>query len=86
MPVISGSTYDNTQNKYNVTKILNEDYSINLEKYKEYSPVFVPFSYLLSYALNFAAVIAVFVHCILYHGKDIVAKLKTVKMVALTFT
>ncbi|AJR61620.1 ASG_G0027790.mRNA.1.CDS.1 [Saccharomyces cerevisiae] len=76
MPVISGSTYDNTQNKYNVTKILNEDYSINLEKYKEYSPVFVPFSYLLSYALNFAAIIAVFVHCILYHGKDIVAKFK----------
>lgn len=68
MPVISGSTYDNTQKRYNVTKVLNPDFSINLEKYREYSPVFVPFSYLLSYALNFAAVIAVFVHCFLYHG------------------
>ncbi|SCU97646.1 LAMI_0F10814g1_1 [Lachancea mirantina] len=76
MPVISGSTYDNTQKKYNVTKILNPDYSINLEKYKEYSPLFVPFSYLLSYALNFAAVMSVFVHCGLYHGKDIWAKLR----------
>lgn len=76
MPVISGSTYDNTQSKYNVTKILNEDFSINVEKYKAYSPVFVPFSYLLSYALNFAAVTAVFVHCYLYHGKEIWAKLK----------
>lgn len=76
MPVISGSTYDNTQNKYNVTKILNDDFSINFEKYKQYSPVYVPFSYLLSYALNFAAVTAVFVHCILYHGKDIMRKVK----------
>ncbi|KAH3902539.1 oligopeptide transporter OPT1 SCDLUD_000118 [Saccharomycodes ludwigii] len=63
MPVISGSTYDNTQAKYNVTKIINSDYSINFEKYKQYSPLFVPFSYLLTYALNFAAVIAIFVHC-----------------------
>ncbi|QLL34147.1 hypothetical protein HG536_0F04740 [Torulaspora globosa] len=76
MPVISGSTFDNTQSKYNVQKILNPDFSINLEKYKSYSPMFVPFSYLLNYALNFAAVVAVFVHCFLYHGKDIVRRLK----------
>lgn len=76
MPVISGTTYDNTQKSYNVSKIINPDYSINLEKYKAYSPLYVPFSYLLSYALNFAAVVSVFVHCGLYHGKDIVAKLR----------
>lgn len=76
MPVISTSTYDNQQNSYNVTKILNPDFSINLEKYKSYSPLYVPFSYLLSYALNFAAVTAVFVHCALYHGKDIISKLR----------
>lgn len=76
MPVISGSTFDNTQSSYNVRKILNPDYSINLEKYKAYSPVFVPFSYLLNYGLNFAAVVAVFIHCALYHGRDIYNKLK----------
>ncbi|KAG0655928.1 oligopeptide transporter, partial [Maudiozyma exigua] len=76
MPVISGSTYDNTQGKYNVTKILNPDFSINMEKYKSYSPVYIPFSYLLSYALNFAAVTAVFIHCGVYHGKDIYLKLR----------
>ncbi|CAR22577.1 oligopeptide transporter OPT1 [Lachancea thermotolerans CBS 6340] len=76
MPVISGSTYDNTQQKYNVSRILNSDYSINFEKYKSYSPLFVPFSYLLSYALNFAAVIAVFVHCFLYNGKEIKNKFR----------
>ncbi|SCU89503.1 LANO_0D05204g1_1 [Lachancea nothofagi CBS 11611] len=76
MPVISSSTFDNTQKTYNVNKILNPDYSINMEKYIAYSPLFVPFSYLLSYALNFAAVIAVFVHCGLYHGKDMWKKMR----------
>lgn len=76
MPMISGSTFDNTQGKYNVSKILNEDYTINYEKYKAYSPLFVPFSYLLSYALNFAAVLGIFTHTYLYHGKDIWQKLK----------
>lgn len=74
MPVISSSTFDNTQKSFNVTKIINPDYSINLEKYKAYSPIMVPFSYLLAYALNFAAVVAIFVHCGLYHGRDIIAK------------
>lgn len=76
MPVISTSTFDNTQKKYDVTRILNSDFTVNFEKYKNYSPLFVPFSYLLSYALNFAAVIAVFVHCGIYHGKDIYGKLR----------
>ncbi|CCK71289.1 oligopeptide transporter OPT1 KNAG_0G02310 [Huiozyma naganishii CBS 8797] len=71
MPVISGTTYDNTGKSFNVTKVINPDFTINLEKYKKYSPIMVPFSYLLAYALNFAAVVAVFVHCGLYHGKDI---------------
>lgn len=76
MPMMSTTTYDNTAKKYNVSRVLTKDLVFNKEGYKAYSPLFVPFSYLLSYALNFAAVIAIFVHCALYHGKDIVRKLK----------
>ncbi|KAH3671463.1 hypothetical protein WICMUC_004595 [Wickerhamomyces mucosus] len=79
LPVISTSTFDHTQKKYDVNKILNKNFTINLEEYKAYSPLFIPFSYLLSYALNFAAVIAIFVHTGLYHGKDIYKKLKDSK-------
>ncbi|GMM38051.1 oligopeptide transporter [Saccharomycopsis crataegensis] len=79
MPMISSSTFDNTQSKFNVSKVLNPDYTINLQKYKEYSPIFVPFSYLLSYALNFAAVVGIFVHTYLYHGHEIWEKLKNAK-------
>lgn len=76
MPMISTTTYDNTAKKYNVSRVLNDKLVFYEEGYKSYSPLFVPFSYLLSYALNFAAVISLFVHCYLYHGKDIVNKLK----------
>lgn len=76
MPMISGSTFDNTQKLFNASKVLNPDFTISAEKYKNYSPIFVPFSYLLSYALNFAAVIGLFVHTYLYHGKEIWDKLK----------
>ncbi|ODQ63163.1 OPT superfamily oligopeptide transporter, partial [Nadsonia fulvescens var. elongata DSM 6958] len=76
MPMISTTTYDNTQNKYNVTRVLTKDLVFDEAGYQKYSPLFVPFSYLLSYALNFAGVTAIFTHCYLYHGKDIARKLK----------
>lgn len=79
MPMISSTTYDNTQKKYNVTRILTSDLKVDKAAYKAYSPLFVPYSYLLSYAMNFAAITAIFVHTVLYNGKDIVAKFKNAK-------
>lgn len=76
MPMISSTTFDNTAKKYNVSRVLNLKLEFDQAGYESYSPLFVPFSYLLSYALNFAAVISLFVHCYLYHGSDIVSKLK----------
>lgn len=76
MPVMLTTTFDNKAKKYNVSKVLNSRLEFDEESYKQYSPLFVPFSYLLSYALNFAAVVAIFVHCFLYHGKEIVQKLR----------
>ncbi|ODQ82773.1 hypothetical protein BABINDRAFT_178904 [Babjeviella inositovora NRRL Y-12698] len=76
MPMMSTTTYDNTASKYNVTKVLDKDLVLNKAAYKAYSPLMVPYSYLLSYALNFAAVLSIFTHTYLYHGKDIMGKLR----------
>lgn len=76
MPLMSTTTFDNRQKLYNVSRVLNSKLEFDETGYKAYSPLFVPFSYLLLYALNFAAVIAIFTHCYLYHGKDIWQKLK----------
>ncbi|CCH41193.1 Oligopeptide transporter [Wickerhamomyces ciferrii] len=76
LPIMSTSTFDNKQKKYDVNSIMGDNFIIDYQKYKEYSPLFVPFSYLLSYALNFAAVISLFFHCGYYHWSDIWAKFK----------
>jgi hypothetical protein len=65
------NSYDNTGNAYNVTKILSKDQTLDLEKYREYSPIFLSTTFALQYGLSFATIIAVVVHTGLYHGKEI---------------
>lgn len=79
MPMILSTTFDNTQKPYNVSRILTKDYKLNEKAFKEYSPLFIPYLYLLSYALNFAAITAIFVHTGLYNGKEIMAKFRNAK-------
>lgn len=79
LPMLSGTTFDNKAESYNVSRVLSKDLVFDPEGYQNYSPLLIPFSYTMSYALNFAAVTAVFVHCALYHGKDIIQKLKDSK-------
>lgn len=76
LPILSSTTYDHFALPYNVTRVLSKDLVLDEQAYENYSPLMIPFSYTMSYALNFAAVTAVFVHCALYHGKDILKKLK----------
>lgn len=79
LPMMSTTTFDHFAKPYNVSRVLTKDLVLDQAAFEAYSPLLVPFSYLMSYALNFAAVVAVFVHCALYHGKDIYNKLKDAK-------
>jgi hypothetical protein len=69
------NTYDNQAQEYNVTKILKPDFSLDLQKYKEYSPVMLSTTFALQYGLSFAATIALIIHTGLYHGKDLWKKI-----------
>ena len=70
-PVQSSESYDNTGAIYNVSRILDGNFHFNETAYKEYSPLFLPTQFALSYGLSFAAVTAVVVHVVLYHGHEI---------------
>lgn len=74
--VQSSSAFDNTGAVYDVSKILNSDLIFDEEKYHNYSPLFLSTQFAITYGLSFAAVAAVIVHVILYHGKQIVSQLK----------
>ncbi|WVQ64639.1 OPT family small oligopeptide transporter [Kwoniella botswanensis] len=80
LPLLSSSTFDNQGKTYNVSRVVNKlTLDFELEKYKEYSPMYVSMSYSLTYGLSFAAVTAVVVYTVLYNGKEIWARFKDAK-------
>lgn len=78
LPMSDSSSYDNTAQAYNVTKILTPDFTFDLEKYRNYSPLFLSTTFTLCYGLSFAGIIAVLVHTGLFHGSDIWARFRHV--------
>ncbi|KAF8263625.1 OPT oligopeptide transporter [Lactarius quietus] len=71
LPLVSDHSFDNTGQRYNVTRIINEDASFNLEAYKAYSPLFISVSFAVAYGLSFASVTATLTHIFLYYRKQI---------------
>jgi hypothetical protein len=57
--------------KYDVLQIINDDLTLNLEKYKAYSPLFLSTTFAVSYGLSFAAITATLMHAFLYYRKQI---------------
>ncbi|KAJ6039438.1 hypothetical protein N7444_008343 [Penicillium canescens] len=78
LPISDSSSYDNTANTYNVSKILTPQFTFDAVKYKEYSPLFLSTTFMLSYGLSFASIVAVVVHTGLFHGVDIWARFRRV--------
>ena len=71
LPLVSSHSFDNTGKTYNVSRIINDDSSFNLEAYKAYSPLFLPASYAVTYGLSFASITAVLTHTFLYYRKQV---------------
>lgn len=71
MPILSSSVFDNTGNIYNVNKILTPDFLFDREAYQNYSRVYLPITYVLSYGLQFAALASLLTHTTCWHGADI---------------
>ncbi|KAJ7074114.1 OPT oligopeptide transporter [Mycena amicta] len=76
LPLLSSSTFDNTGSSYNVSKVVNADFTFNQTKYESYSPMYISSAYSISYALNFAAITGIVFHTYLYNGREIWAKLR----------
>ncbi len=71
MPIISSSVFDDTGKPYDVSRILTPDYRFDHEAYSKYSKVYLPITYALSYAVQFASLSALVTHTVCWHGRDI---------------
>lgn len=76
MPILSASVFDNTGKIYDVGKILTSDFLFDREAYSNYSRVFLPITYVLSYGLQFAGLASLLTHTTCWHGKDIYVQWK----------
>lgn len=73
LPLTGSDAYDNTGNVYNSSRILNNNGVIDDDKYRKYSPIFLPITFSLSYGLGFAVLSCLITHVVLYHSKDILS-------------
>ncbi|KAI9881639.1 MAG: hypothetical protein M1830_000204 [Pleopsidium flavum] len=71
MPILSSAVFDNTGKPYDVSKILTPDFLFDEKAYNSYSRVYLPITYVLAYAVQFAGLSALVTHTACWHGKDI---------------
>jgi hypothetical protein len=69
--MVSSQIFDNTGSPYNVSRVINDDVTFNLDAYKAYSPLFIPITFALTYGLSFAAITSSPVHTLIYYRKQI---------------
>lgn len=72
--------FDNMGQPYNVTRVITSDMRLNATAYEEYSPLYLPATYAITYILAFMLSSAVLVHTALYHGKALMNGVKKLKM------
>ncbi|KAN0135066.1 oligopeptide transporter [Lactarius tabidus] len=71
LPMVSSQAFDNTGNPYNVSRVINDDVTFNIDAYKAYSPLFISVTFAVSYGLSFAATTAAITHTFIYYRKQI---------------
>lgn len=69
--ISSRTSFDRFGQSYDVSKIINDDATINVAKYEQYSPLFLSTTFALSYGLSFASITATLMHTLLYFRKQI---------------
>ena len=75
-PVSAAQTYTNTGQPYDTMQVVTNGL-FDVEKYRNYSPVFLPATFMMNYCLGFAALTAVVTHTYLWYGGDIKRQLRT---------
>lgn len=79
-PISANEPYDRHGQQYNVSLIMTADHRFNLTAYDEYSPLYLPATYAMTYLLAFALSTCVIVHTILYHGRSMINGFKNLRV------
>jgi OPT family small oligopeptide transporter len=79
-PMFGSEPYDRFGNVYDVTRVLTAQDTFNLTAYEEYSPLYLPAAFSITYLLAFALSTCVIVHTLLYHGRTLLYGFKRIRL------
>ncbi|KAF7296401.1 hypothetical protein HMN09_01110400 [Mycena chlorophos] len=82
LPLNADVPYDRFGHQYNVSRVITANHTFNVTAYDEYSPLFLPATYSLTYLLAFALSTCVVVHTGLYHGHSLLNGFKKMRVEA----
>ncbi|KAK5805807.1 hypothetical protein VI817_000065 [Penicillium citrinum] len=71
LPMLNSDTFDNTGHAYNTSRIMNSKGAVDQAAYRDYSPMFLPAGYAITFGVAFANLSGIFFHVALYHGRDL---------------
>ncbi|KZO94991.1 oligopeptide transporter [Calocera viscosa TUFC12733] len=80
LPMLSSSAYDRFGEPYNVTMVLNNDMQFDLDKYNQYSRVWLPCTFAVLYICSFALATSAITHTLLHHGHTLWGGLRRVNV------
>jgi OPT oligopeptide transporter protein len=72
--------YDRFGKEYNVSRVLTAQDKFNMTAYEEYSPLYLPAAFAMTYLLAFALSTCVIVHSLLYHGRTLLNGFKRIRI------
>ncbi|PFH46867.1 hypothetical protein AMATHDRAFT_153607 [Amanita thiersii Skay4041] len=81
-PISANEPYDRFGEVYDVSKVLTVEDRFDLIAYENYSPLYLPATYAMTYLLAFALSTCVIVHTLLYHGYTLLNGLKRIRVEA----
>jgi len=76
LPINNNRVWDNTGNRYQVLKVVNEDSMFDEAGYKAYSPAYLSAGNAFIYGIFFAIYTSTVTHAILYHHREITSGFK----------
>ncbi|KAK5990036.1 Sexual differentiation process protein isp4 [Cladobotryum mycophilum] len=79
LPMSDANVYDNTGKTYNISRVVNPDFTLNETAYKEYSPIFMSTTFAISHGLQFATMAALLVYIYLEYGDSIWKQFKNMQ-------
>lgn len=75
----ANKNFDRYATRYNTSRILNPDFTVNETAYQEYSPILLGATFSLSYGMGFAGLISTIVHVGVFYGGDVWNRIKNSK-------